>query len=119
MFLDGCELFSTEENNLMFLQILGTARLVVRILQIVIPIALIVWGTLDLGRAVIAKKDEDASKYKGMFVKRLLSAVLVFLVPFLVNLIMGYVAKNTWKDCWDEAGGYTIRENNFIKSMNE
>ena len=120
-FLAQCNVFGAgTEANTTFLQILGTAILVVRVLQIVIPIALIIWGTIDLGKAVIAGEDKKIKEGREIFIKRLIAAIIVFLVPFIVNLVMGFVSKGEWKDCYDAAkdSQQTIRDNESIKDDN-
>lgn len=110
-----CNIFKDPNANETFVQILGTARLVVRILQILIPVALIIWGTIDLGKAVIAGKDDDIKKGRSTFVKRLVAAVIVFLVPFIVRTVMGLVSDGPWKQCWDDASNQSIINNSTLK----
>lgn len=59
---------------------------IIRIIKIVVPILLIIWGMLDFAKSVVAKKEEDIKKYQKSFVARLISAVLVFLVITIVQL---------------------------------
>ena len=117
-FLDECSVFSSDEANVTFIQILGTARLIVKVLQIVIPIALIIWGTIDLGKAVIAGKEDDIKKGRQTFTKRVVAAIIVFLIPFIVNLIMGFVSSGTWHECWEASKNQTIRKSSIITSEN-
>ena len=56
--------------------------------QIGIPIILIVLGTIDLGKAVIAGKEEEIKKNQQMLIKRAISAVAVFFVTTLVSFIL-------------------------------
>ena len=65
---------------------------VVNIIKIGIPIILIFLGMLDLGKAVMAQKEDEIKKSQQIFVKRLISAVLVFLVVFIVQTVIGLVA---------------------------
>ena len=78
-------------------------------LQMAIPIALIVLGMIDMGKAVIASKEDEIKKAKKAFGQRFLYAVAVFLVVWAVRTIMSFVpslfgddALNTteWNDCW-------------------
>lgn len=64
----------------------------VTIIKIGIPLILIFLGMLDLGKAVMAQKEDEIKKSQQLFVKRLISAVLVFLVVFIVQLVIGLVA---------------------------
>ena len=59
--------------------------LAVRIIQIVVPILLIIWGMLDLGKAVIAQKEDEIKKGQSTFIKRLIVVVIVKLLVGLVS----------------------------------
>lgn len=80
-------------------------RLVVKILQIVIPVALILWGTIDMGKAVIAGDEKKMKEAQKPFVKRVISAAIVFLIPLLVSLAINIIpsADGSYKDCWNLA----------------
>ena len=66
----------------------------IRIIQIVVPILLIVWGMLDLGKAVMAQKEDEIKKGQGLFIKRLIAAILVFLVVFIVQIAVRFIASD-------------------------
>lgn len=85
------------------------------IIQIGIPIILIVLGTLDLGKAVIASKEDEIKNAQKMLIKRAIYAVMVFFVVTIVRLVFGLFAtsnndnlidgdKNnqSWATCWDK-----------------
>ncbi len=82
---------------------------VIKILMIIIPIALIVFGTLDLGKAVIASDDKEIKAAQSLLVKRLLYAAVIFFVPMLVGVVMNIVAvgaegdTTSWQECWRTA----------------
>ena len=78
-----------------------------------IPILLIIMGSIDLGKAVIASKEDEVKKATKAFGKRFLYAVAVFLVVWLVRTVLSLSAKlvntddNTviegqtgWEECW-------------------
>lgn len=65
--------------------------LIVRLIQVVVPILLIVWGMLDLGKAVMAQKEDEIKKGQQTFVKRLIAAAIVFFVVSIVKLLVGLV----------------------------
>ena len=66
-------------------KLLGIAIIIIKI---AIPIILIVFGMLDMGKAVTSGKDEDIKKQLGSFLRRAIAAVLVFFVPTIVGIIM-------------------------------
>ena len=60
---------------------------VIPLIQIGIPILLIVLGTIDLGKAVIASKEDEIKNAQKMLVKRAIYAVAVFFVVTIVTLV--------------------------------
>lgn len=65
---------------------------IIRIIKIVVPILLIIWGMLDFAKSIIAKKEDEIKGYQKSFVSRLISAVLVFLVITIVQLVVNLLA---------------------------
>ncbi len=63
--------------------------------KIVIPILLILFGMIDLGKAVVASKDDEIKKATKGLVMRAIAAVIVFLIPTVVTFIMGLVSNFT------------------------
>lgn len=80
-------------------------RKVIDILKIVIPIALILYGLMDLGKAVIAGKEDEMKKAQGTLIRRVIYAVAVFLVVTVVTFATGLVGSSDWQSCWQAAGG--------------
>lgn len=72
---------------------------IIVIIQIAVPVVLVIIGMLDLFKGVTAGKEDEMKKAQGLFVKRLISAALVFFVVAIVRLVIGVVAdENT--DIW-------------------
>lgn len=87
LFLTGAVDFCKNTANIW--QIVGYVLLVVKI---VIPILLIIFGIIDLGKAVIASKSDEVKKSVTSLAYRALAAVVIFLIPTIVGLIMGFVS---------------------------
>lgn len=86
--------------------IFQTARLIIRVIQFVVPFALIIWGSLDFFKAVIAGDDKEMKAKRKPFVHRVVSALIILLLPSLVNVIMRNIAKNSYNrfaECWNNA----------------
>lgn len=66
-------------------QIVGYVLLV---FKIAIPILLIVFGMIDLGKAVIASKEDEIKKATGSLIRRAIAAVIIFLLPTIISFIM-------------------------------
>ncbi len=64
--------------------------------RIIIPGIILVLGTIDFMKAVIAQKEEEMKKAQMTFIKRLLIGVAVYFVPVLINAII-WVANIAWK----------------------
>lgn len=65
----------------------------VTVLKIFIPVALIFFGMLDLGKAVIASDDKAMKENQSKLIKRFIYAVLVFVIFSLVQVVFGFVSK--------------------------
>lgn len=64
-------------------------------MRIAVPILLIVFGIIDFATALFSSKEDDMKKKRETFIKRIIAAVLVFLAPILVNLLLD-VANDVW-----------------------
>lgn len=56
--------------------------------RIIVPILIILLGTIDFAKAVIAAKEDQMRKAQMDFIKRVIIGVAVFFVPLLVDVIM-------------------------------
>lgn len=65
---------------------------IITIIKIAVPILLIIFGMLDLGKAVIAAKEDEIKKGQQIFIKRLISAAIIFFVISIVQLLVSFVA---------------------------
>lgn len=94
------------------LNIMRLVRLIIRVIQIAVPIGLILFGTIDMAKAVIAGDEKKMKEAQKPFVKRIISAIIVFLIPFIVNLVINFVVSGAsdWSTCWDEAGTGTFQK---------
>lgn len=71
-----------------------SARLIAWVLNIlkwikyIIPIVVVILGSLDFIKATGSDKDDDMKKAQGNFIKRLIAAALIFLIPLLIEFIL-------------------------------
>lgn len=80
-------------------KVMGIIGYVIWGIKVVVPIILIIVGMLDMGKAVTLKDEGEIKKAQNSLIKKLIAAVIVFLVPTLVGLIMGVIGSNDWKNC--------------------
>ena len=82
-------------------QFLGDAKLsellhsLVNIVKVIIPIILLVFGSLDFAQAIFAQDEGSIKKAQSKFIKRLIIAVVIFLIPSMMKTVLG-LAKNIW-----------------------
>lgn len=69
-------------------------------IQIAIPVLLIIFGMLDLGKAVTSSEETEIKKGQQRFIKRLISAALVFFVIFIVKVLINLVASGSSNEIW-------------------
>ena len=66
--------------------------IVYTVIQIAIPVVLVVLGTLDLFKGMTAQKEDEISKGRDMFIKRLIAAVIVFFVFIIIKVVISLAA---------------------------
>jgi surface polysaccharide O-acyltransferase-like enzyme len=64
---------------------------IITIIKFGVPILLIIFGMLDFGKGVMAKKEDEIKAGQNMFFKRVISAILVFFVVTVVQLVVNFV----------------------------
>lgn len=83
----------------------------IKLVMIIIPIALIIYGTIDLGKAVIASDEKEVKSAQSRLIKRIIYAALIFFIPMLVGVVMNIVAvgeqgdTSSWNNCWNAVTG--------------
>lgn len=84
---------------------------IVKVVQLLIPILLIVLVSFDLFKTVTGQVDDKAKKEMSeKIVKRVIYAVIVFLVPIIVQIIFekidpltnGDTGATNWISCWNQ-----------------
>lgn len=56
--------------------------------KILIPVALIGFGIVDFVKAVFSSKEDDMKKAQNRFIKRLIIAAIIFILPSIVNALL-------------------------------
>lgn len=77
---------------------------VIMILKIAIPVIIILLGTIDLGKAVMAGDDKKIKEAQKMLLMRLIYGVAIFFVTTIVQVVFGLVGGamgNESKICWE------------------
>lgn len=59
-----------------------------RWVKYIAPVLAIILGILDFIKAIISQNDDDLKKAQSKFLKRLIAAALLFIVPFIIEFIL-------------------------------
>ena len=103
------------------LPIFNAAKFVIRVIQIAVPFALVIWGSLDFFKALIAGDEKEMKMKRKPFISRLVAAIVILILPWLVELVANQIAGRTdsgnfWKcykqskakidfSCWHNPNG--------------
>ena len=90
--LKGCA--SVLPNVSIDAKIPNTIHIIILVIQIVVPVILVIFGMLDLLKAVMGRKEDEIKKGQQTLIKRLIAAALVFFVIVIVKLVISLVADN-------------------------
>lgn len=79
-------------------KIADTVHAIILVIQIVVPILLVVFGSIDFIKAVVAQKDDEIKKGQQTFIKRLIAGVIVFFIFAIVKLLVSFAAGDDSSD---------------------
>lgn len=81
------------------LPIFGFIGNIITIIKIAVPIILIVMGSIDLTKAVMASKDDEIKKAQTTLFKRAIVGVIIFFIPSIVTLLMNMLNQDSETPC--------------------
>lgn len=89
--------------------IIHIAKTVYDIIKIVVPVGLVLFGIIELGKAMVAKDESSVKKAQDSLIKKVVAAVMVFLVFIIVDFTLALLEKNNvnvgdWLSCWQNPG---------------
>lgn len=88
------------------LPILSAVRKIILLIQIIVPILLIIWAIF--GFVQLMHNPEQQNGVKKIF-NRFIAAVIVFMIPFIVNMVMGLLGDSTsFSSCWKDAKDFKV-----------
>lgn len=100
-------------SNEKFRIVIQLIKSLLQIIHIVVPIGLIIMGTIDFGKSVMTTDPNNIKKGRRTFIKRVIAAMIVFLIVAIVNAITALVGNEKWKECW---GYIPVIDNNITTS---
>ena len=92
-------------------QIANVVSIIITVLKVAVPVMVVIFGMLDLGKAVVASKEDEIKKGQQMFIRRVISAVLVFFVVVVVQLVVNVAAGDDSDNVWTCVKAFTCGVN--------
>lgn len=74
--------------------VVSAVKTIFTLIQIAIPGVLIVLGTIDMFKAMASGDEKKTKEAQRTFIRRLIYAVVAFLIPFIIRLVFNFVASN-------------------------
>lgn len=87
-------------NDPILIHILGLCKRILNVIQIAGPIIAMIALVLNLVKLVTNPEDK---KYKKAITNWLLAFIMFFLIPILINVVMGLVSDLKIGNCWANA----------------
>ena len=75
--------------------LLDMIKSIITIVKIAIPLILIVTGTMDFAQAIFSSNEDGIKKAQGKFTKRVIMAVVIFLIPSVLKVLLS-IAHSIW-----------------------
>ena len=77
------------------------AKFIIVLIQISVPFGLVIWGSLDWFKALIAHDEKEMRMKRKPFIQRVIAAIIVLVLPWLVQLIAEtFAGKSQTADFW-------------------
>lgn len=96
------------------LRVIFFGKEIIDIVKIIVPIALIILGMIDFAKAVVSNDEKANKKSITLFFKKVLNAVLIFIVPWIVEFVIETLGDLTdgvnFTDCLQNATAEKIAE---------
>lgn len=87
------------------------------LIQIAVPIMLLIWGSVGFIRLVINPDEKSGVK---KIVNKFLAAVFVFMIPVIMNVVMGMLGEKTnFSNCWNQAKETYTAGHVYVDPYNE
>lgn len=96
---------------------LSITKNILLFIQLIVPIILIVMSVIELTRLSINPEDKKGFR---KILNKIIAAFIVFMIPILINAVMGLVGESTeFSRCWNNAGDISINNDNYIEIEEE
>ncbi|MBR2997936.1 MAG: hypothetical protein IKF37_02530 [Bacilli bacterium] len=93
--------------NSKFFPLFESAKFIIVVIQIAVPFGLVIWGSLDWFKALIAHDEKEMRMKRRPFISRVVAALIIMILPWFMQLLSNIIAGrsnsvNFWT-CYSEA----------------
>lgn len=106
--------------------LINAVKFLLTLIRWAIPIVLIIMGSIDMFKAMASGDEKKAKEAQKTFVRRLIYAVVAFLIPFIISLVFDFIGStfnnqelqdaardgNNFFACWNSTGNSNNGGNN-------
>ena len=81
-------------------KIVQLSHTIVDVLQIAVPVILVLFGMIDMVKAISSQNEDDIKKAQSILIKRLIMGALLYFLVVIVKLLLSAIGGNTdgiWK----------------------
>lgn len=89
---------------------------IVLLIKIAVPILLIIFGMLDFAKGVIGSNDDEIKKGQKIFIKRVISAAIVFFIISITQLVINLAAGED-SEIWSCASAIMNGTNTQVRTV--
>lgn len=102
-------------------------KTVYNIVKILVPVGIVLFGMLELIKAVMSKDDAAIKKTQTSLINKVIAGVIIFFIFIVVDLSLTLLEKNNvdvgdWLSCWQNPGtvdsSCTNKQNQSGNSVN-
>ena len=84
-------------------------KTVYNIVKILVPVGIILFGMLELIKAIMSKDDTAIKKTQSALINKVIAGVIIFFIFIVVDLSLSLLEKNNvdvgdWLSCWQNPG---------------
>lgn len=93
--------------------VVNAIQFVLNLIRWGIPIVLIILGSIDMFKAMASGDEKKSQEARKTFIRRLIYAVVAFLIPFIITLVFDVVGQVITTDN-DDIGTVNSQNGNFF-----
>ena len=69
----------------------NVTRLIIDLIRYAVPVVIIILGSIDLFKAVVASKEDEIKAAQKLLIKRIIYGIVIFFVVTLVKMIFSSI----------------------------